>query len=56
MGIITSDHTKRWPGGCMLWKFHEATSPEEEAAFRAAHDELAVDDLPAKLPFMRGFG
>ena len=36
MGIIRSDHTKRWPGGCVIWKFHDTTSSEEREAFQAA--------------------
>jgi Astacin (Peptidase family M12A) len=39
MALITSDHTKRWPGGCIVWQFHEAMSEAEKAVLRDAMDD-----------------
>ena len=36
MGLITSDHGKRWPGGCVIWRFHEGLSEDERAVFENA--------------------
>jgi hypothetical protein len=30
MSLIVSDHNKRWPGGCLVWKFHSGLSDDEQ--------------------------
>jgi hypothetical protein len=34
MELIVSEHTKRWPGGCVVWRFHPAMSEVEKETMR----------------------
>jgi hypothetical protein len=38
MSLIISDYGKRWPGGCLVWKFHPGLSEDEETLLREAMD------------------
>ena len=44
MGLIVSSHTRRWPGGCVVWQFHPAMSDAEKATMRQAMDRWQEDD------------
>jgi Astacin (Peptidase family M12A) len=44
VALIISDHTKRWPGGCVVWQFHEAMSEAERAVLRNAMDDWHASD------------
>ena len=38
MSLITSDFTRRWPGGCMVWRFHPGLSDDEKDIAQKAMD------------------
>lgn len=44
MALIISDHTKRWPGGCVVWRFHSAMSEAERTTMRRAMERWQEGD------------
>ena len=38
MSLITSNFTRRWPGGCMVWRFHPGLSDDEKELAQGAMD------------------
>jgi hypothetical protein len=42
MSFITSNHTRRWPGGCVVWQFHQGLSDHEKELCRNAMDYWAA--------------
>ena len=39
MGFIVTDKNKRWPGGCLPWRFHAGLSTEEKELFREVMED-----------------